>query len=364
VLPNKISRIKDWKVYIQRRNSLYYVSVFNKAYGQLLQKEISCSFKNQLYSFGNKICTFYRSEKEIKKVSKKFLNLLWHKKEKIKKIKEKCVKYEQIEKELLKQYENNIILRVENYEKLMEKISHIFLYLTTIPFLALEAISSLSEKEQCLFKEDISFFIKFRKKNRNPIESVIFEQIWKKAAKIQNKPDFIFYSYFTYDELGDLLKNRKYPSEKEIEKRKSGCIFYDSNDKICFYYGSVDQLSWMMPENKKVEKNKYISNIKGNIAYKGYAEGKVCIINHESDLKKFRAGDIIVSINTNPTLMPALVKCKAIITDEGGLSCHASIISRELKKPCIVGTKIATKVLKDGDFVEVNADSGIVKIIK
>ncbi|MBS3122329.1 hypothetical protein J4434_05610 [Candidatus Woesearchaeota archaeon] len=246
----------------------------------------------------------------------------------------------------------------------MEKISHIFLYLTTIPFLALEAISSLSEKEQCLFKEDISFFIKFRKKNRNPIESVIFEQIWKKAAKIQNKPDFIFYSYFTYDELGDLLKNRKYPSEKEIEKRKSGCIFYDSNDKICFYYGSVDQLSWMMPENKKVEKNKYISNIKGNIAYKGYAEGKVCIINHESDLKKFRAGDIIVSINTNPTLMPALVKCKAIITDEGGLSCHASIISRELKKPCIVGTKIATKVLKDGDFVEVNADSGIVKIIK
>ena len=77
-----------------------------------------------------------------------------------------------------------------------------------------------------------------------------------------------------------------------------------------------------------------------------------------------RQGDIIVSINTNPTLMPALVKCKAIITDEGGLSCHASIISRELKKPCIVGTKIATKVLKDGDFVEVNADSGIVKIIK
>jgi len=77
-----------------------------------------------------------------------------------------------------------------------------------------------------------------------------------------------------------------------------------------------------------------------------------------------RQGDIIVSINTNPTLMPALVKCKAIITDEGGLSCHASIISRELKKPCIVGTKIATKVLKDGDFLEVNADSGIVKIIK
>jgi len=52
------------------------------------------------------------------------------------------------------------------------------------------------------------------------------------------------------------------------------------------------------------------------------------------------------------------------VTDEGGITCHAAIISRELKKPCIIGTKIATKVLKDGDLVEVDADKGIVKILK
>ena len=57
-------------------------------------------------------------------------------------------------------------------------------------------------------------------------------------------------------------------------------------------------------------------------------------------------------------------KAGAIVTDEGGLTSHAAIVSRELKIPCIVGTKIATKILKDGDIVEVDAENGIVRKIK
>ena len=57
-------------------------------------------------------------------------------------------------------------------------------------------------------------------------------------------------------------------------------------------------------------------------------------------------------------------KASAFITDEGGITCHASIIARELKKPCIIGTKIATKVLKDGDMVEVDGNIGVIKILK
>jgi len=67
---------------------------------------------------------------------------------------------------------------------------------------------------------------------------------------------------------------------------------------------------------------------------------------------------------TNPNMMPLIRKAKAIITDEGGITCHAAIISRELNIPCIIGTKIATKVLKDGDRVEVDADKGIVRKLK
>ena len=59
----------------------------------------------------------------------------------------------------------------------------------------------------------------------------------------------------------------------------------------------------------------------------------------------------------------AMEKAAAFVTDEGGITCHAAIIAREMKKPCIIGTKNATKVLKDGDIVEVDANTGIVKII-
>jgi len=61
---------------------------------------------------------------------------------------------------------------------------------------------------------------------------------------------------------------------------------------------------------------------------------------------------------------PLISIVKAIVTNEGGILCHAAIIAREFKKPCIVGTKIATQVLHDGDLVEVDANKGIVKIIK
>ena len=66
---------------------------------------------------------------------------------------------------------------------------------------------------------------------------------------------------------------------------------------------------------------------------------------------------------TRPEFLPLMKKAKAIITDEGGITCHAAIVSRELGIPCIIGTKIATKVLKDNDLVEVDAEKGIVRKI-
>ena len=67
---------------------------------------------------------------------------------------------------------------------------------------------------------------------------------------------------------------------------------------------------------------------------------------------------------TTPDYIPAMKKAAAFVTDEGGITCHAAIIAREMKKPCIVGTKIATQILHDGDLVEVDADKGVVRIIK
>ena len=67
---------------------------------------------------------------------------------------------------------------------------------------------------------------------------------------------------------------------------------------------------------------------------------------------------------TRPLFLPLIIKSSAFITDAGGTLSHAAITARELRKPCIVGTKIATRVLKDGDLVEVDANEGVVRILR
>ncbi|MBI2136104.1 hypothetical protein HYU06_03465 [Candidatus Woesearchaeota archaeon] len=108
-----------------------------------------------------------------------------------------------------------------------------------------------------------------------------------------------------------------------------------------------------------------IRDFSGLPASLGKAVGKVKIALSAADaLSKIEKGDILVTGMTMPDFLPAMKKAAAIITNEGGATCHAAIISREFNIPCTVGTKIATKVLRDGMLVEVNANHGVVKIIK
>ena len=75
-------------------------------------------------------------------------------------------------------------------------------------------------------------------------------------------------------------------------------------------------------------------------------------------------GDVLLAVMTRPVYVPAMRKASAIVTNEGGVTCHAAIVSRELGIPCVIGTKIATKVFKDGDLIEVDADKGLAKKVK
>jgi phosphohistidine swiveling domain-containing protein len=104
--------------------------------------------------------------------------------------------------------------------------------------------------------------------------------------------------------------------------------------------------------------------IKGVAAQPGRAVGKARIIRMKSDLGKMRDGEVLVSPMTTPDVFPVMRKACAIVTDEGGMLCHAAIISRELGIPCVIGTKVASEVFKDGDLVEVDADHGVVRKVK
>ncbi|HLD75850.1 MAG TPA: PEP-utilizing enzyme [Candidatus Norongarragalinales archaeon] len=103
------------------------------------------------------------------------------------------------------------------------------------------------------------------------------------------------------------------------------------------------------------------SQLIGQCAQPGNASGTVKIIDKAEHMDKMRDGDILVSIATTPEIVPAMKKAAAIVTEIGGITSHAAIVSRELGIPCLIGTKIATKWLKDGDQVEVDATHGVVR---
>lgn len=107
-----------------------------------------------------------------------------------------------------------------------------------------------------------------------------------------------------------------------------------------------------------------VEKIQGVSVYKGKVKGRIKIIRKPSDLKKFERGEILLTKMTSPKISLVISKVKGIITDYGGLLCHVAILAREHKIPCVFGTRIATKVLKDGDLVEVDARKGVVRILE
>lgn len=100
--------------------------------------------------------------------------------------------------------------------------------------------------------------------------------------------------------------------------------------------------------------------LKGQGASPGIASGKVTIIDDVKDTGRVEEGDIMVTKMTNPDMVPAMKKVAGIITDEGGMTCHAAIVSRELGTPAIVGTKTATEVLKEGQIVTMDGEKGLI----
>lgn len=113
-----------------------------------------------------------------------------------------------------------------------------------------------------------------------------------------------------------------------------------------------------------IEDSIQASEIKGSVVSSGRVIGTVKVILNQNEFSKMNDGDVIVTSMTRPEFVPIMQKASAVITDEGGLTCHAAIVSRELGLPCITGTRIASKSLHDGDIVDVDAIHGIIKMVK
>lgn len=118
-------------------------------------------------------------------------------------------------------------------------------------------------------------------------------------------------------------------------------------------------------ESKYNVKVKNVDMIQGRVAcLGGIIRGKAKICKDKSEIGKVNRGDILVATFTTPDFVSAMEKAAAIVADQGGLSSHAAIVSRELGVPCVIATENGTRVIKDNDLLEVDARKGLVKILK
>jgi len=163
----------------------------------------------------------------------------------------------------------------------------------------------------------------------------------------------------SHEEIRVFLESGKIPPKQEIKKRLQAYAYIKTNEKFEVFFGNAAEKMGHFKE--PALQGKIPGEIRGNIANRGIAIGTVKIVRELSDLPKVQKGDILVASMTVPQYIPAMEKAAGFITDEGGITCHAAIIARELDVPCIVGTKNATRLLKDGDKIELDANKGIAR---
>lgn len=199
--------------------------------------------------------------------------------------------------------------------------------------------------------------------------SSLFRMLRRIVYRISNILEVPAYDLLvcTPKELYDWFVSNKELKKNEILDRRQSYIFILGNKDIKFAYGkkAIDLKQTLIPDVD-------LSNTKsleGNPAYPGKITGKVFVFkwdnsNFNKQIKDMPSGTILIAGQTRPSLMPAIRKASAIVTDEGGITSHAAIVSRELKIPCIIGTQYATKVFKTGDVVEVDAHKGVVSLKK
>ena len=174
----------------------------------------------------------------------------------------------------------------------------------------------------------------------------------------ENYPKSILLA-ITASEFKSYLRNGNLPSKKILEDRFNRSSLIDKSAKQLLFVGIS-----VFAVNSIVSSHVFNGSLSGQSAFRGKVSGTVRIVHNLTDQNsKFKKGDVLITGMTRPEFLPLMKKASAFVTDAGGILSHAAITARELKKPCIIGTKIASRVFKNGDKVEVDANKGIVRKI-
>lgn len=231
------------------------------------------------------------------------------------------------------------------------------------------AYERLLETKDPVLQKNLDDLAKLKFEGREILNAYIFEDgvlhsllrgIARRYLKHEDDGEFLFSA-----ELLGLYDGMKVPTETIRQRRDAfGCVSFAGEVRFFTYEEAVR----IWDELHEVRKS---GSIRGTIANRGVASGRVVIAPMLVSPKaiaevaaRMKNGDVLVAESTTPELMSLCNKAAAIVADQGGMLSHAAIVSRELGIPCIIGAGNATELLNDGDLVEVDAEQGVVKILK
>lgn len=227
--------------------------------------------------------------------------------------------------------------------------------------------NSLTDQQRILC-DYIQTIISLRDRRKNVFGRCL-TVLWRLAERMFSKAG-LDNSLIPYYTLSELAKGLDYliAHARELELRRRGFVLMIDNEGV-----AKMQLSDFEPVKNIIEQHYHSHRagavervkdaINGQVACRGYAKGRARLALSFSDIvAPIEPGDILVTGMTRPEFVPVMKTCQAIVTDEGGITCHAAILSREFKIPCIIGTKVATRIIKDGDTIIVDAFAGVVSV--
>lgn len=349
-----LKRLK-WKKILTREYSFLYASYAADAF-KVMKKEVGTTLEYDFFYGEGKLLTIYRIEKDIKNSYKMIEKIA---KSNPNEIVKKMDKFDELVK---KNYELFGLIRKtkdkNEIKKFLIELDETFLltlcYYLFFVYLGyagnLPSISKFLKKSGKRFSKIRTYTIDTDMNREYPVLFGNYDTRLKKLT-----------SYMTRKELITAVKGKAIDIQKILNRKKRYLLIMKKHKikEVNFLHidnvvkKELSHLQSVLPQNI----------IRGQTACRGKVLGKVKIIFTSNDYKKIRRGDVIVTPMTKPTIVPFLTEVRGIITNDGGVLSHASVISREMNIPCIVGTDYATNILKDGDTVELDATHGVVKKI-
>lgn len=329
----------DWYRAAAREFSYFTMTEIIKAYKSMDEK-YDHAFYNVLFHLENNVLTMIRKKSEMKYIvdyieslSEEYI---------VEQLQTTANKFEEL-KETLDGFE----LTADSWKNLMDKTRDLWAYNM---FCIYFGYAAERDKIKDIRENNYELVVKVR----NEISDLgIVENF------LREKSDEFDLTELSFEEIGRYLEYEELPSGKELVRRKEEILIF-----------MKDLEPERVPEEEIAETlEKYVleddysdkKELKGRVAFKGDIKGKARIVMKKKDLQKIQEGDILITTMTSPEYVPQLSKVAGIVTDYGGATSHAAIISREMKIPCIIATEIATKVFKDGDLVKIDSEKRTVK---